>query len=135
MQINGYKSEVIAKHAKTTSVMAWNQEFRLNRKWCTTPKCHQIRLWLFRVKKGQSQMVIRSHFWKPAIIAFTPLPTAATKIHLFDGGHFWPVVHFGSLLITITRAMDINHSSCISPFHLFKSLLSDYWFIYSMTVS
>ena len=33
MQINGYKSEVIAKHAKTTIVMAQNQEFDLDRKW------------------------------------------------------------------------------------------------------
>ena len=81
VQINGYKSEVIAKHAKTTSVMAWNQEFCLNRKWFMTLICHWTRIWLVKVKKGQR--VIRSHFWNPAIIAFTPLPTAATEIQLF----------------------------------------------------
>ena len=41
------------------------------------------------VSQGQkSQRVILSHFWNPAIIAFTPLPTAATEIQLFEGGLF-----------------------------------------------
>ena len=40
--------------------------------------------WVILVTK-KSEMVILSHFWNPAIIALTPLPTAATKIEFETG--------------------------------------------------